>query len=85
MPILFWPSTLITTTSFIFIFHVISDPKTSPTPPIYQFIFGASIGLLDFILRFNKILPAESIAYMTVQMVFGFIYFKIPNLKNSKI
>jgi hypothetical protein len=68
---LFWPATIITTTSFVFIFHVISDPKTSPKTPTEQIIFGLTIGTIDFLLRMNLILPAEMIAYVATQALYG--------------
>ncbi len=75
VPILFWPATLITTTSVIFIFHVISDPKTSPSSIKEQIIFGALIGIIDYILRISLIIPAEAISYLLVQS--GYSLYKI--------
>lgn len=71
MPVMFWPTTLVTSTSFIFIFHVISDPRTSPSTVKEQLIYGCLIGVVDYALRVSLILPAEIIAYIFVQASYG--------------
>lgn len=71
IPVLFWPSTLTTATSLIFIFHVISDPKTSPTDSKNQFVYGCLIALVDFTLRISLIIPAEALSYILIQSIYG--------------
>lgn len=71
VPVLFWPTSLLTVTSFVFTFHVISDPKTSPLKSSHQIIFGCLIGLIDFVLRASLIMPAEAISYVLVQAMYG--------------
>lgn len=75
VPVLFWPATLVSTSSAIFIFHVISDPKTSPSDAKAQIIFGACIATFDYLLRISLIIPAEAISYLFVQS--GFAFYKI--------
>ena len=73
VPALFWPSTLLTASSLIFIFHVISDPKTSPQNLWAQILFGLAIGVFDFVLRLFLIFPAEAISYLGVQVAFALL------------
>lgn len=70
-PLLFWPATLLSTTSQIYIFHVISDPQTSPKPLRDQLIFGGLIAVVDLTLRIYLIFPAEILSYMFVQAIYG--------------
>lgn len=67
----FWPLTLLDAGSLIFIFHVISDPKTGPKTQQGQWIFGAGIGALDICLRGFSFLPALFVSYLLMQVLNG--------------
>lgn len=52
--------------SFLFTFHMITDPKTSPKSKSGQFAFGLAVAGLDFLFRYQKITfaPLLSLAIM---------------------
>lgn len=72
-PTFFWPSTLLAPSSLIFTFHVISDPKTSPSTLKGQIAFGVCIALLDLALKLAVVIPSEMISYMAVQAVWALL------------
>ena len=67
----FWPLTLLAPASLIFIFHVISDPKTIPITRGGQWVFGLAIGALDISLRGVSFLPAPFVSYLLMQALYG--------------
>jgi hypothetical protein len=71
--VFFWPSTLLSIGSVIFIFGVISDPRTSPQNAKNQWLFGITIAAVDLFLRRHSILIAELLAYLAAQSIRAFV------------
>lgn len=76
MPAFVWPGTLLAGGSMLFAFHVISDPRTTPSDPKAQVLFGAAVGLLDFTFRQYKILPPDFMAYLLVTAAYCALVWK---------
>jgi len=57
---------IISVGGFIFTFHMITDPKTSPNSRWGQAIFGVSVALLDFYLRESQIIFASVLALSAI-------------------
>lgn len=57
----------------LFVFHMITDPKTTPSPWRQQAIMGASVALLDFLFRWAEIFYAPLLALAIVCTIYSFI------------
>lgn len=86
----FLTGTLLGVPQVLFAFHMITDPMTSPQSKESQIYFGAAIGFLDAILRWNEVLNAPFLALlitcamtplMASQSYAGKTIFNIPNFK----
>ena len=67
----------------LFSFYMISDPATTPSKRADQIWFGASIALLDQILRFEKIRVAPVFALFLVSAAYSYFRF-FENEKGKK-
>lgn len=72
---LMWQGTI------IYIFFMITDPKTSPNRRSYQFIFGAAVALVTQIIRFTDVRLAEHAALVIVCLIYAFIDKKVNDQK----
>lgn len=59
-------------TGLIFMFLMITDPKTCPTLPRSQILFGAAIGCLLYLLKFNEYFYPHYFALFVVIVGRGF-------------
>lgn len=61
--------------SLIFSFHMITDPRTTPSKGSEQMVFGAAVALVDLLLRLHLFLDAPYIANAVVCLGY-FLYWK---------
>lgn len=80
---IFLAGSVIGVPSMIYLFHMITDPATSPRRQKYQILFGASLGLLDVFLRFKEIIYAPIIALAAITALMPLIH--ILNAKARQI
>lgn len=83
--IVFFAGTLLGTPQILFTFHMITDPKTSPSRPKEQIIFGAAIGLLDAFFRYQAVFLAPFQALCIICSAIPIVsLLRQGNLKNLK-
>lgn len=58
-------------TGLIFMFLMITDPKTTPTSARGQILFGSAIGCLLFLLKFNEYFYAHYFALFVIIVIRG--------------
>ncbi|MCB0422921.1 MAG: hypothetical protein KDD61_18110, partial [Bdellovibrionales bacterium] len=75
--LLFYIGPLITMAGVIFQFHMITDPRTTPDDRYGQVAFGASVALLDVLLRTFQVLhsPFLSLAIVSSLQPLFFLRF----------
>lgn len=57
----------------LFIFYHITDPKTSPTKPSHQVIFGVVLALIDAVFRYNQNKYAPFLSLFILTGFYSFI------------
>lgn len=77
----FLAGTVIGIPSMIYLFHMVTDPATSPRSTKYQIVYGASVGLIDVFLRYKEVLYAPVIALAIVTAVQPLIHFVSSRMK----
>ncbi len=65
-PVLFWTGTLLSSSSSIFIMHMVTDPMTTPSGRARQAMFGATVAATDLLLRRGLILEAPYLALSAI-------------------
>lgn len=65
----------------IFIFFMITDPKTSPNKLAYQFVFGASVAIIAQVMRYSDYRLPEHVALILVCLTYALIDKKINDQK----
>ncbi len=68
--------------NLLFIFHVISDPLTSPKTKSNHVLFGSFIAILDVALKYLDIVNSSIIAYMAIT-IFWYWFYSIKNYRLS--
>ena len=84
LPVGYLVGTAVAFNNYVFAFHMITDPKTSPSSWRGQIAFGIFIAFLDFIFRYMEIVFAPFLALFIACALRALIpseYFEIKNLK----
>lgn len=64
---------LLNSTNLIFMFHMLSDPMTSPSRLKKQIFFGVAVGVVDQILRYHWIIYSNAITLAAMTLVMSWI------------
>jgi len=76
---------LVSVPNLLFAYHVITDPRTSPSTARGQFFFGASIALMDAAMRFFTVLNAPILAYLLVSLFVNALYPMLQEIGEKRV